>query len=142
MTRSSLLVAVLMALLVWLLSRETDTLRAELDLVAVRADQAEQLADRRRADVERLAAELGSERSLQERLRREQDDLRAALIGHQQALEALRHENQRLRDWAAKLLPAGRQLREQSALSDAESYGERLSGNAARPAAAADSPAH
>ncbi|AJE20730.1 Phage lysis regulatory protein, LysB family [Azotobacter chroococcum NCIMB 8003] len=138
MTRSSLLVAALMVLLLWLLSRETDALRIELGRVSERADQAERLASQRQADIERLTALLGSERGSRERLRHEQDDLRAALVGHQQRLEELKHENQKLRDWAAESLPAARRLRDQPAITDVDAYREHLSGSDARPAAAVE----
>ncbi|ACO79908.1 hypothetical protein AvCA_37640 [Azotobacter vinelandii CA] len=132
----------LAALLVWLLSRETDALRAELKLATESAEQAMRLADRRQADIEHLNAALGSERSVQERLRREQGDLHTLLAGHQRQLEALRDENRRLRDWAAKFLPAAQRPGEQPAPGDADAYDEGLSGNSARPATAVDSAGH
>lgn len=138
MTRSSLLITALIGLLIWLLFREADTLRAELQRTIERADQAEQLAGDHLTDMEHLAAALASERTAREQLRREQDDLRVALADYRQQLEELKHENHKLRDWAAEFLPAAHRLSEQPAITGTDTFPEHLSGNAALPAAAAE----
>lgn len=125
MSKASILIVVLMALIIWLLANENDTLHAELQLAAERADQAEQLASHHQADAERLASALTSERTLQEQLRRAQSDLRTMLASHQQQIEELKQENQKLRDWAAEPLPAAaRRLRERPAITGADAYHE------------------
>ncbi|GAB3395001.1 Rz-like lysis system protein LysB [Azotobacter armeniacus] len=135
MTKSSVLLAILMALVIWLLSRESDTLRTELQRAAERADRAERLASQHQADAERLAAALTSERSGQEQLR-------AALTSQQQQIEALKHESQELRAWTAEpLSAAARRLRERLVITGADAHLEHLSGSDALPATA-EQPAH